>query len=162
MIRHLKPVCMLMFTLIALTASSCNSGRPFAEVTGALKVDGQPAPDCIVQFVPEGDNNKNAFPSSGQTDEDGRFRLMTNDEYPKDGAVIGWHRVVVLDARSVIAAEDRFDMAKRKLVPRSRIPDRYTTALSTPLRQEVNPGPQDVTIEVTSNRAATKLRPTSH
>src|SRR4029077_9823795 len=101
----------------SLTAASCNSGLPFAEVTGVLKLDGQPAPDFIVQFVPDTDNNKNGFPSSGTTDAEGRFRLKTNDKSPKEGAVIGSHRVVVLDARSVIAAEDRFNMAKRKLVP---------------------------------------------
>jgi hypothetical protein len=148
--RSPKPVCILAFAVIALTASSCNSGPPVAEVSGVLKLDGQPAPDFIVQFVPDSDNNANAPPSSGKTDAEGRFRLMTDDKYRKEGAVVGLHRVVLLDDRSVIAPVDRFDMAKRKLVPPSRIPDRYTTVQSTPLRQEVKPGPQDVTLEVAS------------
>jgi hypothetical protein len=39
---------------------------------------------------------------------------------------------------------------KRPETPLSRIPERYAEAQSTPLRQEVKPGTQTITLELTS------------
>jgi hypothetical protein len=151
MIPCLRRSCILLFAPIVVAASACNSGPPFAEVSGVVLLDGKPMPDAIVQFIPELDKNTNGPTSSGNTDEEGRFRLKSDDKYGKDGAVVGFHRVVVQDTRSIAPPRHLWaDRMKRPATPPSRISNRYGEALKTPLRQEVKAGPQTITLELTS------------
>jgi hypothetical protein len=140
----------LLVAPIILTTSACNSGSPFAEVSGVVVLDGKPMPEAIVQFLPDPDKKTEGPTSSGKTDEAGRFRLMSEDKYGKDGAVVGFHRVVIWDARTAAPPRNRWSEGKRPDMPPSRIPERYTRAQKTPLRQEVKAGPQTITLDVTS------------
>jgi hypothetical protein len=120
-------------------------------VSGVILLNGKPMPDAIVQFVPEQDKNTDGPTSSGTTDEEGRFRLKGDDKYGKDGAVVGFHRVVVQDKRSIALPRHMWaDRNKRPATPPPRISNRYGEALKTPLRQEVKAGPQNITLELTS------------
>lgn len=61
-------------------------------VTGEITLNGEPLTDATVEFLPlEG------RPSSGQTDEAGRYSLSYNDTVK--GAVIGSHLVRITTAR---------------------------------------------------------------
>jgi len=151
MIPCLRRSCILLFAPIVVAASACNSGARFAEVSGVVLLDGKPMPDAIVQFIPELDKNTNGPTSSGNTDEEGHFRLKSDDKYGKDGAVVGFHRVVVQDKRSIALPRHMWtDRNKRPATPPPRISNRYGEALNTPLRQEVKAGSQTITLELTS------------
>ena len=151
MIPCLRRFCVLLFAPLVLTASACSSGSPFAEVSGVVLLDGKPMPDAIVQFVPEPDKNTNGPPSGGKTDEEGRFRLQSEDKYAKGGAVVGFHRVVIRDKRAIAPGRNRWeDPMKRPKTPPSRISMRYAEVQRTPLRQEVKAGSQTITLELTS------------
>src|SRR5262245_22615782 len=108
--------------------SACSSRPPFAEVSGVVLLDGKPMPDAIVQFLPDPDKNTEGPTSSGKTDEEGRFHLMSEDKYGRDGAVVGFHRVVVWDARTVAPPRNRWSEGKRPICPlrgsRSATPER--------------------------------------
>src|SRR5262249_47788795 len=103
----------LLFAPILLTMFACNSGPPFAEVSGEIMLDGKPMPDAVVQFSPEREKNTNGPPSWGKSDEEGRFRLKSDDKYGKDGAVVGFHRVVIWDARTLAPPKHRWSTEGR-------------------------------------------------
>lgn len=75
-------------------ASGCGeSGPPLGEVTGAVKLDGKPLPEALVQFQP-----RKGPPSFAVTDSRGTYRLrFTTDFY---GAAPGAHAVRITTARS--------------------------------------------------------------
>ena len=69
------------------------------------------------------------------TDEQGRYKLRLDGK--RDGAVAGWHRVMVEDMN----AERPRQGEAPKTVP--RVPAPYSLP-SSPLRKEVKPGPQTI------------------
>jgi hypothetical protein len=91
--------------LFAAVASGCGKGGPqFAEVSGRVTTkDGKPVPGVSVLFQPIGskDNMAPGPTSAGQTDADGRYRLIADLE--QSGAVVGPHRVQIMPASNVEA-----------------------------------------------------------
>ena len=148
MIPGLRQPCVPLFALVLLTATACNSNPPFAEVSGVVKLDGKPMPDALVEFLPDPDQGTHGPRASGTTDGEGRFRLVRDDE--KDGAVVGFHRVLLQDARTFPPTRRESPGGKLPVMPPSRISARYANATDTPLRQEVKAGPQTITLELTS------------
>src|SRR5262245_36844441 len=86
----------LLCPLLCLAA--CSAGPPFAEVSGVVKLDGVPMPEALVEFLPDPERGTHGPRSSGRTDAEGRFRLVCDDE--REGAVVGFHRVLVQDVRT--------------------------------------------------------------
>lgn len=110
-------------------------------VTGTFTIDGKPQEGIWINFMPDPSSNTPGGMSTGVTDESGQFEL-TYDLIPDaKGAVVGKHRVVLSD----FAAEN-FRGAGRP--PRSRIAERYMLALKTPIIVEVQPGSQQIDIEM--------------
>jgi len=60
-----------------------------AKVTGTVKMDGQPMSGVVVNF-----NSDSSRPSSGTTDDQGKFKLMFNEKM--EGAAIGKHKVMLI------------------------------------------------------------------
>jgi hypothetical protein len=145
--RHVRLFALLV--LVGLTAIGCGPKQQFAEVSGVVTLNGKPMPDALVEFLPDPEKGTQGPMSMGTTNAEGRFRLVCSDSDRRDGAVVGFHRVLIQDARSIPKA--RSDFSKEK--PPENVPSRvsyiYGKAASTPLRQEVRPGPQEVTLEVT-------------
>lgn len=137
-----------LFVLLALPATGCSSGTGFGEVTGVVLLDGKPMPAALVEFLPDSESGTHGPVSAATTDDEGRFRLVSHDR--RDGAVVGKHRVLVQDARSIPQAVTDFSKVKAPPVLPSRISSRYGTAANTPLRKEVKPGPQTINVEVSS------------
>jgi hypothetical protein len=135
--------------LLSLTAAGCGRSPPpyqLAEVTGVVNLDGKPAADLVVTFLPDSVAGTNGPRSSGKTDAQGQYRLVCDDRKP--GAVVGLHHVLITDARaSLLMREARKDDA---VFPPSRIPKRYSTVANSPLRQEVKAEPQTIDLDVTS------------
>ncbi len=88
---------------IALAAAGCSrSDRPeLAEVEGMVTLDGQPLPDALVLFTPEGQGRT----SQALTDAEGRYRLA----YLRDivGANVGPHHVRIRTATEEAGGKER-------------------------------------------------------
>ncbi|MCC7420314.1 MAG: hypothetical protein IT428_08545 [Planctomycetaceae bacterium] len=79
--------------LIGISAAGCGGPAgpkppPLGEVTGTVKLDGQPVKNAFVQFIPD-----NARPSTARTDDQGRFELYFNDKLK--GAAVGSNTVKI-------------------------------------------------------------------
>jgi hypothetical protein len=143
--------------LIAVLAMLCGCGPNSlpATVEGTLRVRGQPLDNCLVVFLSESVEDVQSARSSGVTDEQGRYRLRSDDL--RDGAAVGSHRVIVEDL-SVASGVHRRDhgevdaehpeVISRPPVRRSRVPDTYGSTARTPLRREVAPGHQVIDLEL--------------
>jgi hypothetical protein len=151
MVPELPRRYVLLFALLSLTATACNSQAQFAEVSGVVNLNGKPMPGALVEFLPDPEKGTRGPVSSATTDAEGRFDLVSSDQ--RDGAVVGFHRVLVHDSRSIPKARSDFSMEKPPENVPSRIPSSYGKAASTPLRQEVKAGPQTITLEVMSKPA---------
>jgi hypothetical protein len=104
-------------------------------------VNGSPAARVRVEFHPDATKGASGPSSYGETDENGRFTLAYSyKDSPGEGAVVGWHKVVVQDLRLAESETGRG-------VP-VRFGPEYATVLTTPLDQEVKAGDQTVTVEV--------------
>jgi hypothetical protein len=134
------------WALLALPAIGCTPKSDFAEVSGVVLLDGKPMPAALVEFLPDSEQGTHGPVSAATTDDEGRFRLVSHDQHP--GAVVGKHRVLVQDARSIPQAVTDHSKVKAPPVLPSRIPSTYGSAASTPLRIEVKPGPQSINLEV--------------
>jgi hypothetical protein len=138
--------------LALLTVAGCSRGPGYqlAEVKGTVKYKGKPIADVQVEFLPEPkDKTVTAVGprSSGVTDKEGRFTLITDDQQP--GAVIGSHRVLV---RDMLTTGNKFvgrkaDSDNFKFLP-SRIPTVYADQARSPLRKEVQTGPQSIDLDL--------------
>lgn len=148
MVSCLRQRSALLVALLALIAAGCGSGAKVAEVSGVVMLDGKPMPDALVEFLPDPEKGTHGPVSSATTDQSGHFRLVAHGHH--DGAVVGSHRVLVQDARSIPQAVTDYAKVKPPPVLPSRIGNEYATAASTPLRQEVKAGSQTITLELKS------------
>lgn len=134
--------------LLALAALGCDAKPRVVPVSGVVKIDGTPMADAQVEFVPDPDKGSAGPRSTARTDNDGHFKLACDDQ--RDGAVVGFHRVIVQDARTFPPPRNRDSKGPPPEMPASRISDRYENAAKTPLRQEVKAEAGDIIIDVTS------------
>jgi hypothetical protein len=133
--------------LLSITALGCGPPYKLVPVTGVVKLNGKPTADLVVVFLPDPEKGTHGPRSSGQTDAQGQYHLIC-DDHQRAGAVAGWHRVLLTDARATLPpAEARKDNA---VFPPSRIAKRYGLVESSPLRKEVQAGQQTVDLDVTS------------
>src|SRR5262245_49712049 len=134
--------------LFLFTAAGCGGPR-MADVQGTVRLNGQPLPDVEVYFIPDGESGTRGPRSAAVTNAEGRYRLESGD--PNPGAVVGHHRVVLVDHRSLPPVPDeRVDAQPgvRRVPQSSRIPPEYTAATTTPLRREVASGPQTIDLDL--------------
>jgi hypothetical protein len=140
--------------LAALAGGCAKVPPPLTEAGGVVLLDGQPLPNARVEFVPELADFGAEMNSAGVTDDKGRFQL-TCSEKQQPGAVVGKHRVVVMEApvpaefrnsgQKAQAAHAEY-LARQKNRP---IPADYGNASKTPLRVEVTRGQRDYTLKLT-------------
>ena len=82
--------------LIGLLLCGCGGERvKLVPVEGVVKINGQPAANIAIQFLPDVLKGNKGPTSFASTDEQGKFRLKTYDG--RDGAVVGPHRAVLSD-----------------------------------------------------------------
>src|SRR5260221_10187635 len=93
--------------LLAISLAGCNkSGPVIVPVSGVLTFKGKPVTNAWIDFMPEGGRM-----SSGQTDDQGRFKLAYDPQKP--GALVGKHKVM-LRPRPVTVAEQEAVMRGQK------------------------------------------------
>jgi hypothetical protein len=78
--------------VLAAAAVGCGPSVKLAPASGVVKIDGKPAGNIAVQFIPQGATGPSSY---GTTDEQGRFTLRTTDG--ADGAMVGKHKVTLVD-----------------------------------------------------------------
>jgi hypothetical protein len=142
----------IVVCLGALALCGCSRGLPMGQVDGTVRLDGAPIADAMVTFIPA---DRKLPQSTGFTDSDGHFQLRCSNG--TIGAAVGEHRVIVIDGARAPSGKGRDDdeLPEGKHVPVSRVPLKYARPDKTPLRQSVEKGPQEVAIEIETNRKPT-------
>ena len=115
-------------------------------------MNGQPLKKVRVEFQPDPDKGTRGQGSMGTTDDNGNFTLTYSEGKP--GAIVGHHRVVLTDltmygnkfvGRGDYRTED--PKGPKETPKKSRFSEDYTNLTSTPIRVEVKPGMETVTID---------------
>lgn len=134
---YLVASMMLLFGLVA----GCEQSPTLVPASGVLKIDGEPAANITLQFLPNSFEGSEGGPTSyASTDASGRFTLETGDG--QAGAVPGKHVVMLADQE-----EERPAQGEVATKP-SRVPTRYSM-VSSPLKATVVEG-EEITLEITS------------
>jgi hypothetical protein len=119
-------------------------GKPYkiADVEGTVFVNGKLGHKLHVEFIPDVDQGTFGPVSSADTDAQGRFTLVLQEPGGQSlpGAVVGAHRVVLIDLQLAESATGRG-------VPIRLKPD-HSVASSTPLRQQVKDQAGKQTVEI--------------
>ena len=137
--------------LAVLSVAGCNKAVPVAEVSGIVKMDGKPVPNVKIMFMPDPQKGTAGPFSAGLSDDEGHFKLTCEDE--RSGAVVGWHKVVLLNSGENLYRTPRHGRRDDdEPVPKApkakktgpKVPEKYTTAGKTPLEMEVKPTKNDL------------------
>src|SRR5262249_41385592 len=88
----------LLLGVLAVALAGCQSKPQFAPVEGTITKEGKPLAGVLVNFYPHPRNRRPPSPST-PTDEAGHYRLRSSWG-GDDGAVVGPHRVCILDIRN--------------------------------------------------------------
>jgi hypothetical protein len=137
---HLRLLATLLLLGIVSFATGC-SGRKkpeLAEVEGIVKINGEPAANVIVKFMPDLAQGNQGQYSEGTTDDNGHYSLVCYKQGP--GAVIGWHKVLLSDLEAI---------NQRLPGDRHRIGPKYSQTSRTPISVEVKAGKQTIDLEAT-------------
>jgi hypothetical protein len=103
--------------LSLLIGGGCGQSRgDLAEVTGSVKLDGQPLAEALVEFIPQGGKG---VVSLGRTDNSGHYFLMASRT--AEGATIGKNQVR-------ITTFEILDQAGKQVVVREKVPTKYNSA----------------------------------
>jgi len=137
-----------LVTMVAMLAVGCARQVSLAEVEGTVYLDGNPLDNVLVCFLPDPAKGTAGPRSVAATDAQGHYRLRCDDR--GEGAVIGWHRVVVEDLAPYVAPRDE-KTSPGQTAP-SRVPSAYTTSANTPLSIEIKPDRQTVNLDLRSGR----------
>ncbi|MCA9133866.1 MAG: hypothetical protein KDA45_11955 [Planctomycetales bacterium] len=145
----------LSYALLLFLLAGCGEESLTVPVEGILRLDGQPLKDVSVMFVPDGSGRD----ATGSTDDEGRFVLSTFD--PRDGAMPGTYKVVIMPAMPVLetpegATAEEAMQAEAAAARRPgakptgpRVPMAYTRLDQTKLTQVVPPE-GDIVIDLKS------------
>ena len=109
---------LIVGTLVVTVAGGCTSRDErytLVPAEGVLKIDGRPAANIAVQFMPDVMRGARGPTSYATTDAEGKFQLKTYDG--RDGTVEGPHIVILADQE-----EDRPPRDSRRAKPRGSIP----------------------------------------
>jgi hypothetical protein len=139
-----------------LISAGCSGKPPLSEVEGTVTWNSAPLPGITVQFIPDADKGTSGPRSTAVTDDEGHFTLVCEDSRP--GAVIGHHRVILMDSGDPGGAVRQRDPRQRAAGsngdssgrPRNlvNLPDRYKSPVTTPIRREVGPGKQTIELKL--------------
>jgi hypothetical protein len=109
--------------------TGCDQGPKLVPIEGQVTLDGQPLAYGYVRVIPAA--GRTAF---GQLDEQGRFKLMTDDF---EGCPVGSHTVEVGSTKAISETQQR-----------RYAPQKYESGITTDLKLEVKEPRKDVLIEL--------------
>lgn len=142
--------------LLALSAAfiGCNKTeqQPLLEVEGVVLIDGKAAEGIRVSFMPDSRKGAKGPTSSGVSDSNGKFKLTTDTG--KQGAVAGWHVVVLSDNKI-----PQLEQEEEKEPPTTRVPAKYSSLTKTDLFKEVKTGNTKFELAITTPPPEPKVDP---
>jgi hypothetical protein len=146
--RSISRVALLgVLAALAAAAGGCRRGPTWnlAPVEGTVSKGGRPLASVRLVFL--ADAGTVGPRAAGITDDAGHYRLRT--DHGEDGAVVGKHRVVILEAERLPSAQARRrDGPLKKAADGPLGPPQYRRFDQTPLRAEVHPGPQTLDFDI--------------
>ncbi len=125
-----------LLALCVWTGCGGTSGPDLGRVSGTVTLGGNPLPDALVTFDPEGEGS----PSTATTDASGRYELMYTAD--RKGAIVGKHKVTVSTFRQQSNPDGTTTMIPEK------VPAEYTSVSTTSLVKEVKAGSQSIPIDL--------------
>lgn len=129
-------------SLTCLILIGCG-GEDVGSVTGKVTMDGQPLPNAIVTFVPEGGGRT----GTGKTDANGEYKLVFAGG---EGATIGKNKVAVTTApEAVEVAAMSSDSPEYAQQAMGNASDYNTAKVTEPIPAKYNKN-TELTFEVTS------------
>jgi hypothetical protein len=133
--------------LFVVTIGCGPKARELAPVSGKVTLDGQPLVGANVAFMPQATaGTVGHVTSRGRTDAQGNYTLKTADDSPRDGAVVGTHKVYIATAGSNATIELLEDQAGKGA--RERVPAKYNS--HTELSRDVPPeGSSEMNFDLT-------------
>jgi hypothetical protein len=141
----MKSWCAVAVAIVTVSGCSGVKIPPVGQVGGVVTLDGQPLTKGQVQFVPDSSKGTKGRMAVGLIGTDGRFKLTAFK--PGDGALVGFHKVVIICEEEMPA----FDPKSPPPPPKSLIPVRYTDANTSGLTAEVkSAGKNDFTFALES------------
>lgn len=137
--RSVSAWCVGVAVLVTL---GCGQAAPkLTPASGVVLIDGEPAADISVQFLPDEVEGETRPTSYAVTDAQGQFTLKTYEQ--GDGAVTGGHNVILVDT-----LEERPEQGEELSQP-PRLDSRYST-ITGGLRADVVEGGAPIEIAVSS------------
>jgi hypothetical protein len=142
-----RPLRMGLFAAALAAAAGCQGEKSpytFAPVEGTVTKGGKPLPGVVVLFWGDAEAGTTGPLSSGPTDAAGHYHLHT--EQGVDGALVGRHRVCIIETDVLIERIMRRNSAKKDMLKGAApagpavVPANYALKEDTPLRAEVQAG----------------------
>lgn len=137
------PFGALALTCLVAVAGCGEKGPEYGQVSGTVKIKGQPKSGIAIRFLPDPDKGNNLpINGSATSDDSGTYVLRYSYKGTEgEGAPIGWHRIVLDDTRLA-------SLPQGAPIPPRIIPPDYNSPASTPLAFEVKTGPNTFDISV--------------
>ncbi len=110
---------------------------------GYVKINGEPAENIMVQFLPDMASGSNCPTSSAISDSEGWFKLTTVDG--RDGVVEGTCRVTLVDLDEERGSQDA---PSDGTSPKQRLPPKYNIPSPNGLSANVKEGGEPIVIDV--------------
>lgn len=141
---------------LVLAFAGCGSNYRTVPVAGQILFEGKPLNGGgTVRFIPLGEGPESGKPAIGKVTPTGEFVLTTYQ--PEDGAIIGEHRVEIVQNKIISEAEYAGEKDAQRLVKRpeylpksDRIPDVYSGS-NSPLRIVVEQRSDSTIVNLTRN-----------
>src|ERR1700730_17627912 len=108
-ISHITLSGMILFMF------GCSQGPSTHEVEGKVMLNGQPLDRVEVIFIPDEKAGTVGPRSTAITDENGHYKLMTEDG-KSAGAVVSHHRIIFNDLKASMPIENRLTMGGRPAI----------------------------------------------
>jgi hypothetical protein len=143
----------LAVTLLAVTG--CGPVISYTDpVEGTVTLDGKPLGGVHLDFVPDGTPRARPEIARGNTDGEGRYRLVRDSG--ATGAFVGGHRVVVVrgreqDTRGDDGSGAADPVAANQAADLRPVPRQYNSPGTTPLRVEVTADRHGYDLELRSD-----------
>lgn len=93
--RSHQCILIVLFIMSGLLTGCGRKEPKLVPISGIVKINGMPASNIAVRFMPDGQKGSHGPSSMGITDEQGKFTLQCDNG--KAGGVVGWHRVTLDD-----------------------------------------------------------------
>ena len=107
----------LLAVTVLLLLSGCGGEEavPVVAAKGIVRINGTPAANVMVRFVPDGEQETGLISSTGISDAEGRFQLVASDG--RDGAVPGPGQILLTDLEEERPAQGEVSTKAPRLSP---------------------------------------------